>query len=165
MSSVDHAMQDDSHPPIKQQLDETTSTPSTTRGPNFRQKYILSGHSKSISSLKFSPDGSLLASSGADKLIKLWDAHNGEILRTLEGHTEGISDIAWSSDGEFLASASDDKTIKVWSVELGTEAKALIGHTNFVFCLNYNPHSNILVSGGFDETVRVWDVATVTTEL
>jgi len=63
MSAVDH-MQDDSHPPVKQQSDETTSTLSMTRGPNFRQKYILSGHGKSISSLKFSPDGSLLASSG-----------------------------------------------------------------------------------------------------
>lgn len=53
----------------------------------------------------------------ADKLIKLWDAYTGQILRTFEGHKEGISDIAWSKDGEYLASASDDKTIKIWSME------------------------------------------------
>ena len=50
----------------------------------------------------------------ADKLIKLWDADTGDIIRTLEGHTEGISDVAWSANGDFLASASDDKTVKVW---------------------------------------------------
>ena len=33
-------------------------------GPLYRARYILSGHSLSISSVKFSPDGSLLASSG-----------------------------------------------------------------------------------------------------
>jgi COMPASS component SWD3 len=33
-------------------------------GPSYRARYILSGHSLSISSVKFSPDGSLLASSG-----------------------------------------------------------------------------------------------------
>lgn len=60
----------------------------------------------------------------ADRLIKLWDAFTGDIIRTLDGHKEGISDIAWSPDGEYLASASDDKTIIIWSLELvGTSAQ------------------------------------------
>jgi COMPASS component SWD3 len=50
----------------------------------------------------------------SDKLIKLWDAYTGQIIRTLEGHTEGISDVAWSNDSEYLASASDDKTVRIW---------------------------------------------------
>ncbi|KIJ21594.1 hypothetical protein PAXINDRAFT_95140, partial [Paxillus involutus ATCC 200175] len=147
--------------------------------PTYRAKFILSGHAMAISSLKFSPDGTLLASSGAllhilsllismtrylwkqaaDKLVKVWDAYTGEILKTYEGHHEGVNDVAWSSDGEFLASASDDKSIIIWSMELENITKTLRGHTNFVFCVNFNPRSNLLVSGGYDETVRVWDVA------
>ncbi|CAL1696007.1 unnamed protein product [Somion occarium] len=127
--------------------------------PAYRVKFIMSGHTRSISSIKFSPDGTMLASAAADKLVKIWDPEHGELLDTFEGHTEGISDIAWSSDGEFLASASDDKTIRIWSLETGEVAKVLKGHTNFVFCVNFNPQCNLLVSGGFDETVRVWDVA------
>ena len=113
----------------------------------------------------------------ADKVVKLWDIDNGELIQTLEGHTEGVSDIAWSHDGDYLASASDDKTIRIWSIEEVSSpsgvyancttypasqlnvAKVLKGHTNFVFCINFSPSSNLLVSGGFDETVRVWDVA------
>ena len=53
----------------------------------------------------------------ADKVVKLWDIDNGELIQTLEGHTEGVSDIAWSHDGDYLASASDDKTICIWSIE------------------------------------------------
>ncbi|KAK0465399.1 WD40 repeat-containing protein [Desarmillaria tabescens] len=140
--------------------DKSSSSASSSQQPApFYPRLSLNGHTKSISSLKFSPDGSILASSGADRIIKLWDAYTGEILRTLSGHDQGISDIAWSPDGEFLASASDDKTIKIWSMDQGVEVKTLTGHTNFVFAVNYNPHSNLLVSGGFDETVRVWDVA------
>lgn len=115
--------------------DETTKN---TSKPQYALKYILSGHTRSISSIKFSPDGTMLASSGAplsscafcvsadsksfwkqaaDKLVKLWDTYTGEILRTFEGHNEGVNDISWSSDGEFLASASDDKSVILWSLE------------------------------------------------
>ncbi|KAF7339904.1 WD40 repeat-containing protein [Mycena venus] len=148
--------------PIKSEPEQTPIQPEPPKqkpGPHYKIRYSLSGHTMSISSLKFSPDGSKLASSGADKIIKLWDTYTGDVLRTLVGHTEGISDIAWSNDGEYLASASDDKTIRIWDMKVGTEIKTLLGHTNFVFCVNYNPNSNLLVSGGFDETVRVWDVA------
>lgn len=127
--------------------------------PDYKTKYILSGHARSISAIKFSPDGTMLASCGADKVVKIWDVYNGELIQTLEGHTEGISDVAWSQDGEFIASASDDKTIIIWSIEELSLAKVLKGHTNFVFCVNFSPSSNLLVSGGFDETVRIWDVA------
>ncbi|VDB99824.1 unnamed protein product [Peniophora sp. CBMAI 1063] len=130
-----------------------------TARPNFKTRFILSGHTRSISAVKFSPDGNMLASSAADKLVKIWDAKTGDFIKTLVGHTQGISDIAWSSDSEYLASASDDKTVRIWGMDTQTTVKVLYGHTNFVFCVNYNPQSNLLASGGFDETVRVWDVA------
>lgn len=59
----------------------------------------------------------ILRKQAADKLLKIWNAEDGQILHTLSGHTEGISDLAWSPDGEFLATASDDKTIRLWNIE------------------------------------------------
>ncbi|KAK0553417.1 WD repeat-containing protein 5 [Tilletia horrida] len=126
--------------------------------PSYRHAYTLYGHTRSISSLSFSPDGTKLLSAGADKLLKIWQVRTGTLLHTLAGHTQGVNCIGWSSDSMYVASGSDDRTVKVWNASSGALLRDIQGHTSFVLCLAYNPQSTLIVSGSVDETIKMWDV-------
>lgn len=56
--------------------------------PQYRLLRTLEGHTRGVVSVKFSPDGSLLASASADKTVRLWNTQTGEAVRTLEGHEQ-----------------------------------------------------------------------------
>jgi len=81
-----------------------------------RELRTLTGHTGTVSSVVFSPDGALLASGSFDRTIKLWDVEKGQELCTLTGHTHRVVSLAFSPDGRTLASGSDDQTIKLWDL-------------------------------------------------
>jgi WD40 repeat protein len=68
----------------------------------------LSGHTEPIRAITISPDGQILASSGDDKTIKLWNLKTGKLLFTLTGHLDGVNSIAISPDGQIVVSCSYD---------------------------------------------------------
>ena len=51
---------------------EKSMTDGTSR-PQYKLRHILSGHTRSIASLKFSPDGSMLASCGVSLCIRIYE--------------------------------------------------------------------------------------------
>jgi COMPASS component SWD3 len=132
---------------------------STSGRLSFDCERVLTGHSLAVSSVKFAPLGSHVATASADHTLGVWNLDSGERQATLSGHEAGVSDVAWNPNGRYLASAGDDKTLRLWDVETGACLRTLTGHTNYVFCCNFGgPSGNLLASGSFDETMRLWDV-------
>lgn len=84
----------------------------------------LEGHDKGVSSVRFSPDGTRLASASADKTVRIWRVADGACLATLVGHEKGCSECAWSKCGRYVVSASDDKNVHLWCVDPDAPAAA-----------------------------------------
>src|SRR5256885_14772026 len=79
-------------------------------------------HSKEVSAIDWSPEGTRIASSGRDETVQLWQAFPGKPILTYRGHcsaegyssTVGVSVVAWSPNGALIASGGWDKTGQGW---------------------------------------------------
>ncbi len=123
---------------------------------------VPTGHTSSVTSLAFSPNGTLLASTGfLESTIKLWDATTGRMLRTLTAR-DPQGPLAFSPDGKLLASAGFLGAIMLWNVTTGQVVHTLDGHTDFVSSVAFSSDGKTLVSGSGrkDRTIKLWEVAT-----
>ncbi|MBP5976887.1 ribosome assembly protein 4, partial [Brasilonema sp. CT11] len=124
------------------------------------ERYTLEGHSSSVNSVAFSPDGKTLASGSSDNSIKLWDVATGKQLKTLEGHSSSVKSVAFSADGKTLASGSSDNSIKLWDVTTGKQLKTINGHSSSVNSVAFSADGKTLASGSRDNSIKLWDVTT-----
>ena len=131
----------------------------------LRELALFTGHTRSINSAAFSPDGIMLASGSSDRTVKLWDIATGRTIATLEGHTGGVTSVAFSLDGTTLASVSGQQ-VKLWDVATKQHIAALM-HTHSVYSVVFSSDGTTLVSGSWSGnipadagTIWLWDVST-----
>ena len=80
---------------------------------------VLEPQTNLVSSVAWSPDGQMLASSNWDGACQLWDAKTGKLRRTLKGFGGFIHSVAWSPDGRMLAGGCADAVIRLWNTKTG----------------------------------------------
>lgn len=112
-------------------------------------------HSDEVFGVAFSPDGTRIASCGADKYVKAFDVANGELIRNYEGHTDHVLGVAWKADGKVLASCGADNVIRVWNADTGDQTRTIAGFTKQVTSIRFVGESVNTVSGSGDKTVHL----------
>ena len=114
-------------------------------------------HSDTVFGLRFSPDGTKLATASADKFLKVIRVEDGKDLKSFEGHTHHVLAVDWSSDGKNLVTGGADSVLKVWDYETGEQLRTLQAAGKQVTAVRWVSGKPLVAGASGDSTVRYWN--------
>ena len=121
------------------------------------QSTKIGEHSKTVTSVKFSPTGNLVASASADGSISICNIDTRASSTIMESSpTPGINQLKWLNSETHIVTASEDKSVKIFDVEQGQCVLSLNGHRSSVFSVAVHPDINLVLTGSYDECIRMW---------
>ena len=119
------------------------------------EKVVTGAHNGAVTTLRWSNDGSSLATSGEDGQVKSW-SRNGMFRSHLAQAEGAVYTLCWSAESEQILFSSG-KHLVIRPLTPSSKQTMWKAHDAPVLCADWNAVTNLIVSGGEDCKYRVWD--------
>jgi autophagy-related protein 16 len=125
-----------------------------------RAYHRFDAHESEVNAIKWSPHGTLVATAGADRKIKLWDVSKGshESKGMLTGSNGAVMSLDFDAGGNLLLASSSDFASRVWSLDDMRLRHTLTGHSAKIYAAKFMGDNTRVCSGSHDKTLKVWDL-------
>jgi WD40 repeat protein len=113
------------------------------------------GHRGSVQVVAFTPDGSRVASGGADGSIRFWDVTTMRQIDKFVGQADrAVSSLAFARSGNHLASGSDDGSLDLWDLVERRRQLSIARSSAPIGSIALSADSRVLISGRQDGIVE-----------
>lgn len=141
--------------------------------PRGELRTVLRGPGYMANPLAFSPDGSLLATTGTHGLVRVWETRTGELRHTFDGDVGAIGVLAFSPDGKLLAvgggehrnifaPADQRGMVSLWDVATRKRLRTFKANRSIIASMAFSPDSKHLAVACGLRDVTLWEVAALT---
>ncbi|KAF4677737.1 retinoblastoma binding protein [Perkinsus chesapeaki] len=149
------------------------NAPNLSKGKTVSPLTVLSGHTDVVEAVStHRRDGDILASSGDDGQLLVWDLRSPQEPAHSVAAVEGGGDcncVQFSPHNDnILATAGSDKIVSLWDMrQLSRKIYTLErGHKEDILNIEWNPSTDhLIMSAGQDRRVTIWDLARVGEEI
>lgn len=129
------------------------------------QLNTFSGHSAEVLDLAVSRDGSMVASSGREGFVYLWDFDSGRLIRVLRSpngqQSSPVLQVTFDPDGKRLASLDEHGSVTVWDAVSGTVLDRQ--HSSFtVHSIHFLKNGMLVALTSDPGSVRLWNLSDAT---
>ena len=136
--------------------------------------HTLTGHTRSVTALTFSPDSKTLVSGDEYETIRVWDTESGNLQSKMKWRDRTATHaLAFSPKGRFLTSGHPDAVrlwhytvgeVQQWDYAIGAYQNImdLKGHKDAVYKFAFSPDELMLLTASKDGTIIAWDTTTGT---
>ncbi|MBL8817915.1 MAG: hypothetical protein JNL58_17960 [Planctomyces sp.] len=115
-----------------------------------------------VTATAFSPDGTVLATSGYHEVL-VWNTADGSLIRRITNVAERVYDVEFTPDGQSLVVAAGTPgqlgEAKKFSTADGSLVQTLVRSKDSIFALSLSPDGTLLATAGADRSINVVRVA------
>lgn len=127
----------------------------------------LAGHTQSVISISFSPNGKYVVTSSRDKTAKIWEVETGRLIRNLTGHTDVVESASFSPacrkdsiGGKYIVTASRDCSAKIWETATNKLINNLIGNYDYPKSATFSPNGEFVLTVSYVGRGKMWETKT-----
>jgi eukaryotic-like serine/threonine-protein kinase len=120
----------------------------------------LVGHQDQVYHVEYTPSGDLLASTGKEGRVLLWNTLTWQIVRNFVAHDTEVNIATFSPDGLIMATSGDDGLAKLWDVATGRLRFTLPAHPGKEGGALFAPDGRSLVTVSQEGMAKIWGTAT-----
>ena len=122
--------------------------------------YSFRACSNGLLSANFSPDCTILATSGEHGPLALWDIASQQPLVTLPNPSVDVENCAFFPDGKIVAYSTEAGPVELWDIRAKRVVTTLPITNQIIYSLTFSPDGTLLAVVERDSTsVRLWEVA------